>query len=42
MEAGSLFNQGYLGQGFNWWIGQIPDDSVWRDNVNPKKGRKSK
>ncbi len=37
MEAGSLFNQGYLGQGFNWWIGQIPDDSVWRDNVNPNK-----
>tara|TARA_B100001113_G_C21121914_1_gene627755 strand:+ start:58 stop:2826 length:2769 start_codon:yes stop_codon:yes gene_type:complete len=37
MEAGSLFNQGYLGQGFNWWIGQIPDDSVWRDNINPGK-----
>ena len=37
MEAGSLFNQGYLGQGFNWWIGQIPDDSVWRDNINPSK-----
>ena len=37
MEAGSLFNQGYLGQGFNWWIGQIPDDSTWRDNIIPGK-----
>ena len=37
MEAGSLFNQGYLGQGFNWWIGQIPDDSVWRDNIKTGK-----
>ena len=37
MESGSLFNQGYLGQGFNWWIGQIPDDSTWRDNIIPGK-----
>jgi len=37
MEAGALFNQGYLGQGFNWWIGQIPDDSTWRDNIIPGK-----
>lgn len=37
MESGSLFNQGYLGQGFNWWIGQIPDDSVWRDNIKSAK-----
>ena len=37
MEAGALFNQAYLGQGFNWWIGQIPDDSTWRDNIIPGK-----
>ena len=33
MEGGALFNQGFLGQGFNWWIGQIADDSTWRDNT---------
>ena len=37
MEAGALFNQGYLGQGFSWWIGQVPDDSTWRDNIIPGK-----
>jgi len=33
MEQGSLFNPGFLGQGFNWWIGQVADDSTWRDNI---------
>ena len=37
MEGGALFNQGYLGQGFNWWIGQIADDSTWRENVTSGK-----
>jgi hypothetical protein len=37
MEVGALFNQGFLGQGFSWWIGQIPDDSTWRDNIIPGK-----
>ncbi len=37
MEGGGLFNQGFVGQGFNWWIGQIPDDSTWRDNIIPGK-----
>lgn len=32
MEGGSLFNSGFLGASFNWWIGQIADDSTWRDN----------
>ena len=36
-EGGGLFNQGFLGQGFNWWIGQIADDSYWRENINPGK-----
>ena len=36
-EGGALFNQQYLGQGFNWWIGQVADDSYWRDNINPGK-----
>ena len=36
-EGGALFNQQFIGQGFNWWIGQVADDSYWRDNVSPAK-----
>ena len=35
MEGSSLFNPGFLGGNFNWWVGQVPDDSVWRDNIIP-------
>ena len=34
MENGGLFTPGFAGAQFNWWIGQIADDSTWRDN-NP-------
>lgn len=37
MEGGSLFNPGFLGAHFNWWIGQIASDSTWRDNILPGK-----
>tara|TARA_E500000331_G_scaffold48760_1_gene41832 strand:+ start:135 stop:1754 length:1620 start_codon:yes stop_codon:yes gene_type:complete len=37
MEGGSLFNSGFLGASFLWWVGQIADDSVWRDNILPGK-----
>ena len=37
MEGGSLFNPGFLGGSFLWWIGQIVDDSTWRDNTNSGK-----
>jgi hypothetical protein len=37
MEGGSLFNPGFLGSHFYWWIGQIADDSTWRDNIIPGK-----
>jgi hypothetical protein len=37
MEGGSLFNSGFLGASFNWWIGQIASDSTWRDNMLPGK-----
>ena len=37
MEGGSLFNAGVLGNNFLWWIGQIADDSTWRDNIKPGK-----
>ena len=37
MEGSSLFSSGFLGASFNWWIGQIADDSTWRDNMIPGK-----
>jgi hypothetical protein len=37
MEGGALFNSGFLGASFNWWIGQIADDATWRDNILPGK-----
>lgn len=42
MEGGSLFNPGFLGAHFNWWIGQIPDDSYWRGNINPETFKSAK
>jgi uncharacterized protein YoxC len=33
MSEGALFNSGFLGASFNWWVGQIADDSTWRDNI---------
>ena len=35
MEGGALFNPGFLGGTFLWWVGQIADDSTWRDNISP-------
>jgi len=32
MEGGSLFNPGFIGGSFNWWLGQIADNSSWRNN----------
>jgi hypothetical protein len=37
MEGSTSFNPGFLGSSFNWWIGQVADDSVWRDNILPGK-----
>jgi len=37
MEGGALFNPGFLGGSFLWWIGQIADDSTWRENILPGK-----
>jgi hypothetical protein len=34
---GSLFNSGFLGSKFLWWIGQVADDRTWRDNQDPAK-----
>jgi hypothetical protein len=37
MEGSALFNPGFLGGSFLWWVGQIADDSTWRDNIVPGK-----
>ena len=37
MEGSALFNSGFLGNNFHWWIGQVADDSEWRDNILPGK-----
>jgi hypothetical protein len=37
MSEGSLFNPGFLGASFSWWVGQIADDATWRDNILPGK-----
>ncbi len=42
MEGGTLFNPGFLGASFNWWVGQIPDDSYWRENINPETYKSKK
>lgn len=42
MEGGALFNPGFLGANFNWWVGQIPDDSYWRSNINPETYKSEK
>ena len=36
-ETGALFDPGFLGNSFNWWIGQVSDDSEWSDNILPGK-----
>ena len=37
MESSSLFNPGFLGGSFYWFIGQVADDSTWRENQSPTK-----
>ena len=37
MQGGGLADLGFLGGSFQWWMGQICDDSTWRDNIHPYK-----
>ena len=37
MSEGGGFNLGFIGQDFRWWLGQVADDSYWRDNIIPGK-----
>lgn len=41
MEGG-LFNPGFLGGNFLWWIGQVMDDSEWRGNLPNSKPQSKK
>jgi len=41
MEGGALFNPGFLGGSFLWWIGQVADDSTWRENIREGKHKSS-
>ena len=34
MEQSSLYNPGFVGAQFNWWLGQVADSRTWRDNMN--------
>ena len=36
-EGGSLFNPGYLGTEWRWWIGQVADESTWEGNIEKGK-----
>ena len=38
----SLFNKHFVGRdGFNWWIGQIPPEESWRENITGKRNKKN-
>ena len=28
-----LYNPGFVGSQFHWWLGQVADSSTWRDNI---------
>ena len=32
MERTNLYNPGFVGSQFHWWLGQVADSSTWRDN----------
>lgn len=34
---GALFNPGFLGANFLWWVGQVADDKEWRSNIKETK-----
>ena len=37
LQGNGLIDTGFLGGSFQWWMGQIADDSTWRDNIIPYK-----
>ena len=41
MEGGALFNPGFIGGDFLWWIGQVADKSTWQENQKDSKHQSS-
>ena len=33
-KISSLYNPGFVGSQFNWWLGQVADSSTWRGNMS--------
>ena len=33
-QLSSLYNPGFVGAQFSWWIGQVADSSTWRENMS--------
>ena len=33
-QLSSLYNPGFVGAQFSWWIGQVADSSTWRGNMS--------
>tara|TARA_B100001778_G_scaffold218085_1_gene180740 strand:- start:2677 stop:4665 length:1989 start_codon:yes stop_codon:yes gene_type:complete len=33
-QLSSLYNPGFVGSQFNWWLGQVADSSTWRENMS--------
>ena len=31
-QVSGLYNPGFVGSQFHWWLGQVCDSSTWRDN----------
>ena len=31
-QVSGLYNPGFVGSHFHWWLGQVADSSTWRDN----------
>ena len=40
MEGGALFNPGFLGSHWLWWVGQVMPDKTWRENIDQCNFRK--
>ena len=32
-QVSNLYNPGFVGSQFHWWLGQVADSSSWRDNI---------
>jgi len=41
MEGGALFNPGFLGGSFLWWVGQVADQETWQENLQDGRHQSS-